>query len=426
MSAAVEPPPAPTHWLTGWKLSAWAVAAAFGAYFCMYGFRKPFTAGKFAGDDIWGMKPKDLFVVTQVFGYMLSKFIGIRVIAGMAPAWRVTAMLGLIAVAHLALLLFAVAPPALKPVCLFLNGLPLGMVFGLVLGFLEGRRATEALSAGLCVSFIVAGGVTKTVGSLLRDRFGVSEEWMPFAAGCVFAGPLLLFGWMLTRIPPPSTEDVAHRSERPRMTSADCWRLFRRFWPGLTMIVAMFLIVTVLRSLRDDFAPEMWAALGYENPDWLFTLTELLVGGGVLAITGAVVLIGNNRAAFFTGLVTSVVGFGLIGVGLAGDAGGWMSGFWFVVVTGLGLYLPYVAVHVSIFERLIAMTRSVGNLGFLMYVADSFGYLGYVGLLVGEKVVGLKLDKLELFSGGALLAVPVSVALLVGAAVYFARTSRRA
>ena len=32
----------------GWSLSAWCVVAAFGAYFCMYAFRKPFTAGAYA------------------------------------------------------------------------------------------------------------------------------------------------------------------------------------------------------------------------------------------------------------------------------------------------------------------------------------------------------------------------------------------
>ena len=95
-----------------------------------------------------------------------------------------------------------------------------------------------------------------------------------------------------------------------------------------------------------------------------------------------------------------------------------------MVLSGLGLYLPYVSVHVSVFERLIAMTRSVGNLGFLMYLADSFGYLGYVGLLVADKLVGLTADKLDLFLGGATLAAPVSVALLVAAAVYFRRTTR--
>ncbi len=38
---------------------------------------------------------------------------------------------------------------ALKVIMLFANGLPLGLVFGLVLAYLEGRRQTEALSAAL-------------------------------------------------------------------------------------------------------------------------------------------------------------------------------------------------------------------------------------------------------------------------------------
>ena len=36
------------------------------------------------------------------------------------------------------------------------------LVFGLVLGFLEGRRMTEAFVAGLCASFILADGITTT------------------------------------------------------------------------------------------------------------------------------------------------------------------------------------------------------------------------------------------------------------------------
>ena len=58
-------------------------------------------------------------------------------------------------------------PAPFNLVWLFCNGVPLGLVFGLVLGFLEGRRHTEALAAGLCSSFIVADGVTKSAGASL-------------------------------------------------------------------------------------------------------------------------------------------------------------------------------------------------------------------------------------------------------------------
>src|ERR1035438_941816 len=152
----------------------------------------------------------------------MSKFIGIKVIAEMPAGRRVIWLLGLIAVSEAALLVFAVTPAPLNGLFLFVNGLPLGMVFGLVLGFLEGRRHTEALTAGLCASFIFAGGVTKSVGAYLLDA-GLTEAWMPFWAGLLFAPPLLVFAWMLSRIPAPSAADVAARAARTPMRSEELW-----------------------------------------------------------------------------------------------------------------------------------------------------------------------------------------------------------
>jgi len=146
-------------------LSLWCVAAAFGTYFCMYAFRKPFTAAEYGGYALAGWEFKTVLVATQILGYTISKFIGIKVIAEMDARRRAVAILVLIGSAQAALLLFALIPAPYNFVCLFFNGLPLGMVFGLVLGFLEGRRMTEALNTGLCASFILADGVTKSVGA---------------------------------------------------------------------------------------------------------------------------------------------------------------------------------------------------------------------------------------------------------------------
>lgn len=120
-----------------------------------------FAAGAYSGSSLGGLDYKVVLVVAQVLGYMVSKFIGIRVVAEMRPERRVTGILLLIALAWLALLVIAVLPPPFAAAMLFLNGLELGMVFGLVLGFLEGRRVTEALAAGLCASFILADGVRR-------------------------------------------------------------------------------------------------------------------------------------------------------------------------------------------------------------------------------------------------------------------------
>ena len=120
------------------SFSAFCIAAAFGTYFCMYAFRKPFTAGTFENDVLWGVGYKSVLIVSQVLGYTVSKFIGVKFVSEMQPRYRAPGIILLIAIAHAALLLFAVVPPPYNFLFLFANGLPLGMVFGLVLGFLEG------------------------------------------------------------------------------------------------------------------------------------------------------------------------------------------------------------------------------------------------------------------------------------------------
>jgi hypothetical protein len=164
-------PPAASRFSAAWLsrpgvLAAWCVAAAFGTYACMYGFRKPFTAATFDGTQ-WGASLKVWLVTAQVLGYTVSKFIGIKVVSEMTASRRAVVLVCLILAAQAALLAFAVTPAPYNAFWLFCNGLPLGMVFGLVLGFLEGRRMTEFFVAGLCASFILADGVAKSVGSTL-------------------------------------------------------------------------------------------------------------------------------------------------------------------------------------------------------------------------------------------------------------------
>lgn len=411
-------------WSDDWRHSLWAVTAAFGAYFCMYGFRKPFTAAAYEELTVWGLGYKSVLVTAQVLGYMLSKFIGIRVIAEMRAERRARMLLLLIGFAHVALLLYALLPAPWNIPCLFLNGLPLGMVFGLVLGYLEGRRMTEALTAGLCASFILADGMTKSVGAYLLAA-GVTQFWMPFAAGTVFAPPLLLFVWMLTRIPAPNAADIEHRRERQPMMNDDRRNLFWKYAAGLTVLIGCYLLLTILRSIRADFAPEIWQGLGYSAQPDVFTRSELFVMFGVVGANGLAVMIGNNRRAFFTALGVAFLGFALAGLGLAGWHGGWLDGFSLMVLLGLGLYLPYVAVHTTIFERLIAMTGDKGNIGYLMYLADSFGYLGYVGVMLARHAIRADRSFLDFFLSLATGMTIGAGILLAMAWVYFARQTGR-
>jgi hypothetical protein len=401
----------------------WALVAAFGAYACMYGLRKPFTAASFESVGVAagvGIGFKAWLVIAQVLGYTLAKILGVKIIAEMRPARRAATLLGLVGAAELALVLFAVTPPPYHCAWLFLNGLSLGLVFGLVLGFLEGRCSTELLVAGLCASFILADGATKSVGASLLVA-GVSELWMPAVAGSLFLGPLAGFVWMLQQVPPPSVADVEERAARRPLNGDARWALFWRYAFGLSAVTMTYVLVTILRSLRADFAPELWRGLGTSVAPSVFAKSEFWVALGVLAAHGLMVLVRNNRVAFFLGLGVSAAGLGLVGVALVAWETGRCGAFGFMVLLGFGMYLPYVAVHTTLFERLLAMTREQGNLGYLMYLADAAGYLGYVLVMTGHWIWPVASDFLGFFKLVSWVVASVSMLAIALAAVYFAR-----
>lgn len=409
-------------------LGVYCIVAAFGTYFCMYAFRKPFTAGTYEGLTFAGVAFKTVLIAAQVSGYTLSKFIGIKVISEMPAHRRAISILVLIGIAELALLGFGLVPAPWNMILLFINGLPLGMVFGLVLGYLEGRRNTEALSAGLCASFIVSSGVVKSVGRWLILDLGFSEFWMPFYGGLIFLPALLFFVWMLNQIPPPTIIDRQLRRERKPMSASDRRRFLQKHGLGLGMLIIVFILLTVVRSIRDDFSVEIWQKLlpGVEEEPAIYSKTETLIAFAVVFINGLAITIRSNRAALLGSLGLLAAGFLLTLVAILGYSMQILSPFAFMVLVGLGLYVPYVAYHTTIFERLIASVQETANIGYLMYLADAVGYLGYVAVMLFKNSGSGDLNMLKLFNGVTFTVSLFSLALTAVMLAYYARQLPRA
>lgn len=362
--------------------SAYCIFAAFGTYFCMYAFRKPFTAAKYE-EMIWlGVGFKTILIASQVTGYTLSKFIGIKVVSEMPAKYRAISILVLIGLAEVALFLFAVTPAPWNFIWLFANGLPLGMVFGLVIGFLEGRKLTEALSAGLCASFILASGFVKSVGQSLIQNYGVDQFWMPFLSGLIFVVPTVICVWLLSQIPPPTQEDELLRCTRKPMNRDERRAFFRRHRFGLIGLLAIYVLLTIVRSIRDDFGVEIWQELGVNDEPTVYARSEFWVLIGVTSINGLAFLIKNNRVAFQVTLGLLCVGFLIVLGSVFGQQMDALSPMEFMVLLGLGMYIPYVAFHTTVFERMMAAFRETGTIGYLMYLADAFGYLAYVAIMI--------------------------------------------
>lgn len=376
----------------------WSMVAAFGCYFCVYGFRKPFTAGQYV-DQYWlGIHWKSILISSQIAGYMLSKWCGIFFVSSITWEKRARAIIMSIVIAEIALLGFGLIPRPWNLLFLVLNGLPLGMIFGYIQGYLEGKKNTELYIAALGSSFILADGVSKSVGINVLN-WGISESWMPFFAGLLYVIPLLFFVWMLTCIPRPNSQEIADRSERMPMNQLDRMNLVKQLWPGILAISLLYLCASLLRGIRSDFAPEIWKYLGFISLPQTYAQTEVWVTLGILGINGSLVLLRHNFTAFFTGIFAISVGFSLLVI-----AGVWgihhMDPFWLIVLTGFGIYLPYLTITTSIFERMIAITRHKANIGFLMYIVDSVGYLGYNVLLLSIGFIFPSVDIPTLFFSG--------------------------
>src|SRR6201995_5107420 len=214
-------------------LSVMAAISSFGAYTCMYAFRKAFAAGTFTGQQYFHIDYKVWLGIAQFIGYTMSKIYGIKFIAEVKSNSRAKNIFLLIGIAWLALLGFALTPSPYNIIFLFMNGFPLGMIWGLVFGYLEGRKSTEFMAAVLSTSLIFGSGFVKTVARTLMSSFHISEYNMPFITGLIFVVPLLLFVLLLELMPPPTAEDMRLRTKRLPMDAGERKAFLQRFLPGI-------------------------------------------------------------------------------------------------------------------------------------------------------------------------------------------------
>ena len=399
--------------------SIYATLVAFCLYTCIFAFRKTFTVGTFEGLAYLGVSYKVWLIIAQVIGYGLAKFIGIKVISELPAFKRARGIVIMISIAGISWLFFAITPAPYNIFFLFTNGLPLGMGWGLVFGYLEGRRVTEVLGAGLSVSFIFSSGFAKSVGKFVMNNWGTSEYWMPFVSTCLFLFPLLLFLWLLDKLPPPSAIDEEMRTKRQPMNAVERKKFMLAFAPGLVLLILTYMLLTAFRDFRDNFSADVWKSLGYGNSAEIFTKTEVPITLAILVIMGSIMFIKNNRVALIVNHLLILLGMVLVGVSSFLFDREQISAPVWMIMLGLGLYLGYVPFNSILFDRLIATFKYVSTVGFLIYLADAFGYLGSIGVMIYKEFGQASLSWLDFFIGAGYVMSIVGSVLIMGSMVYF-------
>lgn len=395
-----------------------SIAGAFITYFSMYAFRKPFTAGVYDELMVWGFDYKIIIIIFQVVGYTLSKFLGIKYVAELKSSTRIKSILILIGCSWVSLFFFGLVPAPYNIAFLFFNGLPLGMIWGIVFAFIEGRMQTELLAAGLASSFIVSSGFVKSVGRTLVLE-GISEFWMPFITGLIFIPSLLLGVWLLSLLPPPSQQDEVARTERLPMSAKERWQFFLTFAPGIVVVTIIYMALNGYRDFRDNFAVEIWNSLGFAEQPEILAFSEIPIAVVVLAISGSMIVIKNNRKAFYVNFFVIAFGGAVVFLTtLLFRDGNIDPAFWMILV-GFGMYLPYIFFHTMLFERWIALFRYKSNVGFLMYTCDSFGYLASVGIMLYKDLFVHEMSWLEFFTGISIVMGVLLLGLSFLSGLYF-------
>lgn len=407
------------------KTGLYAAIVVFLTYTMIFGFRKSFTVATFDGLTIAGYSYKTVLVISQMLGYLLAKFYGIKFISELKRTGRDKIILVLTAIAWLSWLFFAIVPLPYNIVFLFINGFPLGMLWGVVFSYVEGRRSTDFIGAALAVSFIFASGFVKSVGAWLIVNFNVSEFWVPFYTGLVFSLPLILFVYLMEKIPAPNQEDINYRAERIPMTHSDRKKFIKDFLGGLIACILIYCFATIFRDIRDNFGAEMWKEMGYTNQPAIFSKTETPITLIVLVLIGSMVLIKNNFFALKTAHYFIIVGFILAGTSTLLFKSSILTPIWWMTLVGLGLYMVYIPFNAVFFDRLISTFKYTSNVGFLIYIADSFGYVGSIGVLLSKEIFKVELNWTIFFSNSVILLSVVGCVLTIFSLIYFIKKYKK-
>ena len=406
------------------SIALYAALVSFGTYVFVFGFRKSFTVCTFDGMTFGPIAYKTALVISQMLGYLLAKFYGIRFISGMQKVNRYKIIFLLTGIAWAAWLLFAVVPAPYNVVFLFINGFPLGMLWGVVFSYVEGRKSTDFIGAALAVSFIFSAGWVKSVGGWLMLQFHISEFWVPFCTGLVFALPLVICVYGLEKVPPPSPEDELLRAQRIPMTGADRKSLLLQYLPGIIAFVVIYLFATIFRDIRDNFSADMWKEMGYGSKPEVFTQTEIPITIFILILMGAVVVLKNSFKALMVAHVFILFGFIIAGTSTYFFTHQLLAPFWWMLWVGLGLYLVYIPFNSIFFDRLIAAFSMKGNVGFFIYLADSVGYVGSVGVMLFKEGMKVQLKWTQFFSQSVMILSLVGVFITLYAMYYFFQNLR--
>ena len=307
-------------------------------------------------------------------------------------------------------------PTPFNVFALFFNGLALGCMWGVIFSFIEGRKVTDILASLLGVSMAVSSGMAKSLGLFVINTFGVTEFWMPALIGGLAFPLLVLMGWLLNKLPSPTDEDRALRSERVALNGEQRRQLFKSYMPLLIMLFFANLFITILRDIKEDFLVNIIDVSTISS--WLFAQVDGMVTLIILGIFAMMSLINSNYRVLIV-LLSMVIG-GAVTISYLAfnyDTLQLPTLYW-LFIQSLSLYIVYLSFQTLFFERFIACFKIKGNVGFFIASIDFIGYTGTVCVLLFKEYCSPNIDWMQFynqFSGWVGIVAGIA---FIGSAIY--------
>ena len=345
---------------------------AFCIYTSMYAIRKPFTALVYS-QDILGYGIKSWMVLAQLLGYTLSKFVGIKWLGELNRNHRFRMIVLILTSATIPLLLIGFTNCKYWPIWMLLNGFPLGLIWGIVFSYIEGRNLTELIGAILACTFIFSSGFVKSIAILMQKNH-FSLEFIPFYVAIIFLIPAIIFSYLLEKMPKPSNNEILANAPRTALTKSERKAINKKYFGFLFAIILLYGFLTLLRDVRDNFGAEIMSGLHIYNAKNL-TQLESIITIIMLVSIPFISRVKNHYNAILTTIVATFLG-GLICISTSIlFKNQLIDGMGLLLFSGGGIYVGYILINISIMNRLIGFNGTPANSGFLVYMADSAGYL---------------------------------------------------
>ncbi|MBW9202316.1 hypothetical protein EVD33_05095 [Bacteroidales bacterium SW292] len=377
-------------------LILWAGGAALLSYSLVYALRKPYTAASFEGLTFLGSDYKVAVTTIQILGYVIAKFFGIKIISELKKENRFRFFVGSAVLAEAALIGFGLLPAPWNVAAMFLNGLSLGCMWGVIFSFIEGRKVTDILASLLGVSMVFSSGLAKSFGLFAMNDLHIDQFWMPAVIGGI-ALPLLVFmGYLMKCLPPPTAEDIALRNERVTLDGKGRKALFRKYAPILSLLFVGNFMLLMLRDIKEDFLVNILDMSGQSS--WMFARVDTIVTLIILGIFALFTFCRSNIKALICLMCLVVTGCATMTyVSYHYDTLHLEPVAW-LFVQSLSLYIAYLTFQTIFFDRFIACFRIKGNVGFFIAMIDFIGYLGTVTLLSTKEMLNIDIEWFALFN----------------------------